>query len=231
MASWFENIRKRYKIARENPQFWDFPDQGFGYIQIPKVATRSIRAGLMGAHGLSSGIEDFTVFEQKYSRHMTQAEIRRTGTGKVVFAFVRHPLARLYSAYADKILNASREGRKNIFECHGISYDMTFDQFVEAVCAIDDRHLDRHLRAQAWFLTESGVLLPTFIGHLENFNADWEHLRTLVPALGTVGHLNLAAGDTDFFAQYSPISLALASRRFASDFEYFGYPKPGGVPE
>lgn len=221
--TWFENVRKRYKIGRELPQYWDFPNLGFGYIQIPKVATRSIRAGLMKSQGISAGIDEFKVFEERFSSHIDHKTIRQASTGKIVFAFVRHPLARLYSAFVDKIVNAEREGRRNIFACHGLNYGMSFEVFVNRVCDIPDRNIDRHLRSQAWFLADAQGLIPNFIGRLETFNADWDHLRQKIPSLGEVEHLNLAAGDSDFLAQYSARSLALAKQRFAQDFEYFGY--------
>ncbi len=221
--TWFKNARKRYKITREKPQFWHFPNLGLGYIQIPKVATRSIRAGLMQSQGAAAGFDDFDAFEQAFSRHVTQQSIRRDAENTFVFAFVRHPLARLYSAYADKIINARAQGRRNIFACHGLHFDMSFDQFVDRVCEIDDRHIDRHLRSQAWFLTDTDGLIPTFIGHLERLNTDWDRLRERFPMLGQIPHLNLAAGDTDILKQYSAVSLEKASKRFERDLNLFGY--------
>ncbi len=228
--TWYQNVRKRYKIAREKPQFWKFPDLGVGYIQIPKVATRSIRAGLMQSRGEAAGISDFAVFEETFSRHLSHREIREAAATTFIFAFVRHPLARLYSAYADKIVKARDRGRRNIFACHGIRFDMTFDEFVDRVCQIDDRHIDRHLRSQSWFLADAEGLIPDFVGHLENLQADWDRLRQRFPSLGDVPHLNLAAGDSDFFVQYSPATLDKALHRFSSDFELFGYsPAEPGV--
>ena len=221
--TWFVNLRKRYKIMRERPQFWHFPELGVGYIQIPKVATRSIRAGLMRGQGVASGHTDFTAFEETFSRHISQTDIRKVAATTHIFAFVRHPLARLYSAYTDKILNARGEGRRNIFACHDLRFGMAFDEFVERVCDIDDRHIDRHLRSQSWFLTDDEGLIPDFIGHLESFNADWDRLRVDFPEFGAMPHLNVAAGDTDFLAKYSSHTLELAAKRFASDLELFNY--------
>lgn len=45
-GSAFLDIRKRYKIKRSRPQLWHFREHDFGFIQIPKVATRSIRQAL-----------------------------------------------------------------------------------------------------------------------------------------------------------------------------------------
>lgn len=220
---WFRNIRKRYKIRREQPQYWDFPELGFGYIQIPKVATRSIRDGLMNAQGFSSGYSNFMDFEQKFSSHIAHEKIRAASRGKLVFAFVRHPLARLYSAYVDKIINAEREGRRNIFECNGLPFGISFEDFVRRVCAISDRSIDRHLRSQAWFLSDASGLIPNYIGKLEQFNEDWERLREQLPMLGAVRHLNVASSGSDYLSHYSKEARDLAVSRYAMDFSLFKY--------
>jgi dermatan 4-sulfotransferase 1 len=221
---WFENIRKRYKIRRATPKLWRFPDEGFAYLPIPKVATSSICASLLKTQGAKAGIADFKVFERQLSQHFNPEAIRGAADGLRLFAFVRHPLARLYSAYADKLIKAPQRGQRNVFACHGLEFGMAFDAFVARVCAMEDRQLDRHLRSQAWFLCDSNGLIPNFIGHLESFNADWDQLTVMIPTLGPIDHLNLAAGKTDFLRHYSPKSLALAQHRFARDFELFGYP-------
>jgi dermatan 4-sulfotransferase 1 len=223
MSEWFRNFHKRYKISRELPQVWNFPEFGFGYIQIPKVATRSIRAALMATQGTAAGYTDFAEFENRYGHHVAKERIRNVTNNRPIFAFVRHPLSRLYSGYVDKILNAEREGRRNIFACHGIPFGIDFDGFVEKVCLLRDDQLDRHLRSQAWFLTDSRGVIPSFLGRLESFNEDWAQLRTLLPSLGPVEHLNTAAGDANYLAHYSASSLAQARQRFARDFELFSY--------
>lgn len=223
MSSLFKNIRKRYKIRREKPELWHFDNLGFGYIQIPKVATRSIRAGLLNTQGISIDPNNFEAFEARFGKHLPHATIRETGKHCLIFAFVRNPFARLYSAYADKILNASKEGRRNIFECHAIHYAMDFETFARRVCQLQDHQLDRHLRSQSWFLHDEKGQIPQFVGKLETFNADWDKLREMIPALGSVGRLNTAAGDSNYMENYSPELQALVAKRFAADFAHFGY--------
>lgn len=220
----FKDLRKRYKITRETPQLWRFPRQGFAYIQIPKVATRSIREALLVVEGLQGAApEQFSLFEERFGRHIARRQLRQAAEGLQTFAFVRDPYARLYSAYVNKIVNAERLGQKNIFSCHDMYFGMSFEDFVERVCSLDDRHIDRHLRSQAWFLTDEQGLIPGFIGRLECFAEDWQRLRESVPALGDIGHRNRAAGDVDFRSHYSKQSLQWVRRRYAQDFELFGY--------
>ena len=225
--AWFEDARKRYKITREQPQYWSFPEHQFGYIQIPKAATRSIRAALMDACGLNE--KGFADFEVRHSAHLPLEQVRKDIPGKVVFAFVRNPFARLYSAYVNKIVDAERDGAKNIFRCHGMRFGMGFEEFIDRVCAIDDAHIDRHLRAQSWFLAGSNGLLPNFVGRLETFSQDWDRLRGLIPVLGPVSHKNKAAGEVDHRAFYSEKGLAMVFERYRSDFELFGYSSSGNA--
>ncbi len=223
LRPWFEDVRKRYKIAREKPQLWLFEEAGFGYIQIPKVATRSIRQALMSADGLRRTDESFDDFEMRCSSHLSHAQLRARTAGRRVFAFVRHPLARLHSAYVDKIVEAEREGARNIFRCHGIAFGISFDEFVERVCAMSDSECDRHLRSQKWFLADEHGLIPSFIGKLESFADDWARLREQLPCLGEIGHVNRAAYGMNHAEHYSPRTLSLAQARYEADFALFDY--------
>ena len=223
LRDWYEDARKRYKIGRETPQLWFFDAPRFGYIQIPKVATRSIRDALTNADGLMQPGEDFDAFERRCSAHMSHADMRAKLGDAPVFAFVRHPLARLHSAYMDKIVEAEREGARNILRCHGMHFGMSFEAFVERVCELPDHRIDRHLRSQAWFLADGQGLLPTFVGRMECFAEDWGRICDTVPALGAIGHINRAAFGMQHAEHYTPRMLDLAVRRYARDFELFGY--------
>ncbi len=77
-----------------------------------------------------------------------------------MFAFVRNPLDRLHSSYADKILDVRNAGgTKNIFWNLGITLDMDFETFVERIAEIPDEKIDRHLRAQSSFLCHEGKVV------------------------------------------------------------------------
>lgn len=223
LRDWYEDARKRYKIGREKPQVWHFEAARFGYIQIPKVATRSIRQAFTGAQGLMLAGEDFDAFERRCSAHMSLTQARATLGDVPVFAFVRHPLARLHSAWMDKIVEAEREGERNILRCHGMHFGMSFEAFVERVCALRDEQIDRHLRSQAWFLADERGLVPTFVGRLEHFADDWVRLRELIPALGEIGHINRAAFGMNHAEHYTPRMLAMAAKRYEADFSLFDY--------
>lgn len=226
----FLDARKRYKIRRSRPQLWHFREQGFGYIQIPKVATRSIRQALFDMSGAREPNESFAAFESRNSAHLSHARIREEiARGLFVFAFVRHPLARLYSAWMNKIVRAEDGARRNIFSCHGMHDGMRFEAFVRRVAELQDEALDRHLRSQAWFLSDAAGLLPGFVGKLESFDEDWGILRERLPVLGDVPHKNKASHGMDFLKPYDAETLRLAVTRFRRDFELFGYELPSAA--
>lgn len=223
----FRDARKRYKITRELPQLWDFPEYGFGYIQIPKVATRSIRSSL-GELPLMSGASSFAQFEADHSAHVEKAAIRRrVNEGLFVFAFVRDPLARLYSAWQNKVHRPEGAVRRNIFSCHGIYDHMPFDAFVRRVSELDDRRIDRHLRSQSWFLCDEQGLIPSWVGKLESFSDEWNGLQQRFPVLQPVPHRNRTSAQDSHLAAFDADLIRLAVERYRKDFESFGYPIPG----
>lgn len=221
----YKNLQKRYHIRREKPQLWTFPSHKFGYIQIPKVATRSIRKAFAKASSLAADTyPSFEAFEDDNSLHIKQDEIRDLVGSDFIFAFTRHPLSRLYSAYVNKITDAKRAGRRNIFQCHGITLDITFSDFVKRVCQMPDHKIDRHLRSQTWFLCNSaGVLIPDYVGHLEVFADHWEELRNKIPQLLEIPHKNKGSHGSDYMSYYTPDTEKLARERYAEDFLLLGY--------
>lgn len=226
LGNLFRDARKRYKITREKPQLWDFPDYGFGYIQIPKVATRSLRASLSQLP-LMAEAADFADFEGRNSAHVDQAFIRRRiKEGLFVFAFVRDPLARLYSAWQNKVDRPEGAVSRNIFSCHGIYDHMPFDAFVRRVSELDDRHIDRHLRSQSWFLCDEQGVIPGFVGKLERFSAEWEQLRQRIPVLRPAPHYNRSASNGGGSLDFGKDTVQLVALRYREDYENFGYDSP-----
>jgi hypothetical protein len=105
LMTWFVNLRKRYKITRERPQFWHFPELGVGYIQIPKVATRSIRGGLMRAQGVASRHITAPALKPDYPddkqgrsiRHFGNHDVPKLAGGKTRASIPDHALERFGS--------------------------------------------------------------------------------------------------------------------------------------
>ncbi|MFC1778882.1 sulfotransferase family 2 domain-containing protein [Thermodesulfobacteriota bacterium] len=216
---------KLRKLKREKPQLYLFPECKFGYIQIPKVASRSIRTAVTAyMSGASSGekVSKYVVeeFEALYARHLRHSEIAALSKDNFFFAFVRNPYERIYSCYKNKILDVRNLGGRNIFEKHGIDLNVSFEEFVRKVSVLPDHKSDRHFRSQAWFLTWKGELLPSFVGKLENMNDDWKVLQERF-AIAPPPQINVSSVKP--LPEMSSETKALIVKRYIDDFELFGY--------
>ncbi len=223
----FRLWNKKRKLGREKPQLYLFPEHKFGYIQIPKVASRSIRVAVTAFMAGHSPDEDFdsglvSEFETRYAQHLSLAKIAMLCEDNFIFAFVRNPYERIYSCYKNKIEDVRVHGGRNIFEKHGIGLDVTFEEFVRRVAALPDSASDRHFRSQAWFLTWKGVLLPSFVGKLEQMSEDWEELQKRF-GIAPPPQINVSSAKS--LPEMTDETRRLIRERYADDFRLFGYPE------
>jgi dermatan 4-sulfotransferase 1 len=216
---------KLRKLPREKPQIYLFPEHRFGYIQIPKVASRSIRVAVTAfMSGTKSGQDVdkslVAAYETRYARHLKQAEIAALARDNFIFAFVRNPYGRIYSCYKNKIVDARAKGGRNIFAKHGIGLDINFEEFVSRIAALPDHRSDRHFRSQAWFLTHEGILVPAFVGKLENMDNDWQILQE---RFGIAPPPQINASNPNPLPDMCDATRELIFMRYADDFRLFGY--------
>ena len=216
---------KRRKLGREKPQLYLFPEHKFGYIQIPKVASRSIRVAVTAHVSGSSPDQNFAKklvreYENRYARHLQQEQIAKLSDQYFLFAFVRNPYDRIYSCYKNKIEDVRNYGGRNIFEKHGVALDMSFEDFVCLVATLPDDKSDRHFRSQAWFLTWQNSLLPAFVGKLEQLNEDWQELQRRFN-LAPPPQINVSSKKA--LPEMNVETRELICRRYADDFKLFGY--------
>lgn len=221
----FRLWNKRRKLGREKPQLYLFPEYKFGYIQIPKVASRSIRVAVTAFMSGSTPDEDFdgsivSEFETRYAQHLSLQEIAALCEDNFIFAFVRNPYERIYSCYKNKIEDVRTGGGRNIFEKHGIGLDVSFDEFVRRVAVLADDKSDRHFRSQAWFLTWQGRLLPAFVGKLEQLSEDWQELQK---RFGIAPPPQINVSSAKALPEMTEETKALIRERYTDDFRLFGY--------
>lgn len=194
---------------------WDLRDHGLVFVQIPKVATTSMRAAL-AAH---IGHDDAWV-GSRYELNAYPAEIRKLARGRFSFAFVRNPLERLHSAYVNKVADPVDPGI-NLFKRHGISLDMPFPDFVRAVVRLPENRCDLHLRSQHRFITDRRGTVVDFVGRFERLDEDWSHLRERfgVPALPERN----VSSRAEYEDAYTPELARLVADRYRRDIELLGY--------
>ena len=97
LRSQYKSFSSRRKIRREKPEIWLLEDKKVGYVQIPKVATRSIRASLSKSILEGQGVfVDYDELDgqmvkgvEQYSTiRATQAHIQKLRSEYFIFSFI-----------------------------------------------------------------------------------------------------------------------------------------------
>ena len=194
------------------------PQLKLGFVPTPKVANRSIKAAVAVTVDRNFQGEPHRANWQ----YAPLALLRDNDYFR--FGFVRNPLERLVSCYAQKVVLYSRQYNMPIeFWRYGDRFfpEMTFEQFVRAVSKISDACSDIHFRSQHTFLYHKGELMVDFVGHFENLENDWQHLseRFNFPALPHYNH----SSHSDYREMFTPELARLARDRYRKDIELFGY--------
>ena len=196
------------------------PELEMCFVPTPKAANRSIKAAIASiARPGYRGDPHLAGW-----RYRPVSTLKRTGF--YGFGYVRNPLDRLYSCYAQKIVLYGRLRNMPIeFWRYGDAFrpDMTFEEFVRAVAGIPDRIADIHFRSQHRLLYFKGAPAVDFIGRFENLAADWEHLRRRF-GLPELEHHNRSPHKS-YRDAYTPELARLAADRSERDIRLFGYEK------
>jgi hypothetical protein len=88
--------------------------------------------------------------------------------------WVRNPFNRLVSGWFDRV---RRQPNAKIMKWYGIPNTISFPDFVDWVCSIDDPHMNTHFRQQTSDITIDGRLVPNVVMKLENLNEEWKELQ------------------------------------------------------
>jgi len=225
-------FRKQRKMKRDKPHFWYLPHNKLGWIQNYKVATNSIKHSLAcNIVEQKSDVDTCTslteaqvaeINKQNSGFHLP-GEIRKKWADAYIFAFVRNPLDRLYSCYANKVLDIRDSEKQNPFRHFGVARDCSFEDFVKIIIDVPDAEADRHFRTQKSFLSHNDQLITNYIGKLENLQEDWQMLVDQF-GLHPLPHKNKSSLQKVQYSQfYTPEIWDLAIKRYACDIELFGY--------
>ena len=186
----------------------------------PKAASRSIIATLRAADPGAQLIRNRTL-EAVLAAHPEARDYFR-------FAFLRHPVERTRSCWADKhrLARTDRDNRRWFIDpWYGLSAGMGFDAFcrwLETPFGAD-AFADRHWLSQHRQLRDGDGRLPDFLGRHERLDADW---AAVCERLGLPAHalprLNVRPeGPAE--APVGTDTAALLRRRYAEDFRVGGY--------
>ena len=193
----------------------------FVWICNPKAASRSLIAALLAADPAAVLVRNRTL-EQVHARYPGSEAY-------FSFAFLRHPLERARSFYADKHALAAREAnayRWFIEPYHGLRLGMNFDEFCRWLVTPSgsDAFADRHWLSQWRQLAAKDGRQPDFLGRYEQLDADW---RTIAGRLGLpptpLPQLNRSDRSLLWQAHCGRESVELVRRRYARDYTLGGY--------
>ena len=194
------------------------------WICVPKAASRSIIAALTAADPGAELIRNRTL-EEVFA---AQAEAR----DYFRFAFLRDPVARTRSFWADKhtLALSDRHNRRWFIDpWYGLSARMGFDAFC---CWLEtpfgsDAFADRHWLSQHRQLRDGDGRLPEFLGRFERLDADW---RAVCDRLGlpprALPRLNVRPEGLAG-APLGTDTAELLRRRYAEDCRLGGYDDAG----
>ena len=158
-----------------------------------------------------------------YLQHLDAWQLRRAAgeqaAGYLSFAFVRHPLDRLVSAWAGRDPDLLACARAQGVDLRGLD----FARFVDATVGIDHPHL----ATQSSFIVEDdGTLAVGFLGRFERFAEDFAALceRLAIPAEHRPALPHAHRSRHESYLEHSDVrSRTIALRRYRVDFERFGY--------
>jgi hypothetical protein len=208
----------RYSYLFEYPKAILVPELKLGFVPTPKVANRSMKIAIASHIGMQWRGD---IHHAPW--HFTPLALLKDND-YFRFGFVRNPLDRLLSCYAQKIVYYERElGMQPLLWRYGKAFDkdLSFAEFVEAVARIPDRVSDIHFRSQHTFLYHRGKLMVDFVGHFEQLEQDWNFLREKF-GLPELPHQNRSR-HVDYREAYTPELAAIAAKRYKKDIELFGY--------
>jgi hypothetical protein len=161
------------------------PSRRYLYVETPKVACTSIKKYLQEIELDESLTPDRNIHDRNISPlaapydSITDFLLCLYDPNTIRFSFVRNPFTRVLSCYLDKIVESEFERKRLIPELalprHRIP---SFKEFLIAVKQQDTWSMDIHWLPQDAIL--SGLSEPYFIGRLENFNADFSKVISLI---------------------------------------------------
>ena len=160
--------------------------RGIGICCIPKCANTSIKAAVLQSMGYDP---EALLRGGALHRHPALNLGTRNEVGALyVAAFVRHPVARLVSAWADKIARHDGRATDTLVKL-GFRVGMPFAEFAWLACQNAGR--DVHIRPQVDFVARHVNLL----GRVETLDRDWRRLRDRCPWLPALGRWQATGAD------------------------------------
>jgi hypothetical protein len=215
-------LEKRIKNLQyqENSRDWYISKNGkCAYLNIPKSAGTSIIKCICELEE-STGVQ--AIAKEKNYRYSYKLP---DNMNCYKFTFVRNPFIRILSCYKNKVEGREKSyffEKANYFSLEGISEDLGFGSFVEAVAKIPDKWSDIHFKSQCnYIFDEENKTVVDYFGRVEHIDEDFELIRKeyMLPELG---HQNQSA-DYNLDDYYTEELVEKVYERYRDDVELLGY--------
>ena len=197
----------------------------FVWFRIPKVASTSMLQALQACDPNARVICPMTLYEF-YQCHSWEVQNYFT------FGFVRHPVHRIRSCWADKIPDVSNSHHIDewyVNAHYGLSRGIDFYAFCEWLLSPwgDDIFAEPHWLSQHYMLTKPDGSLVDFIGKYESIEDDW---RIVLDRIGLpyidLPRLNVKSTYDDWSHDTLDDEIMhQLEKRYNRDYELGGYPK------
>ncbi|WP_438455127.1 sulfotransferase family protein [Vreelandella venusta] len=147
------------------------------------------------------------------------------------FTFVRNPYSRLLSCYLDRIIPKRSTPYKELVKYLGrdIGYDVSFSEFIEAVCSQSNYEQNNHWRLQ-YADAMCDILKYSYIGKQEVFSESmsdiWGNIfpGSIVPDFGSKNMSPSKTNSASKVANYWTNDLRrMVAKRYEKDFLNFNY--------
>jgi len=132
------------------------------------------------------------------------------------FGFVRNPWDRVVSCYTQKVENRNPKWACYYQEC----FDKGFDYFVDFINRQDLHTADRHIRLQTSLIPVHEV---DFIGRLENFNEDLQHVLDVIGVQQARIPQKNPSTHAHYSRYYNEKTKNIIAQKYEDDIQTFGY--------
>lgn len=243
MASGREDgLRRVLNEKRVVQQFRCLPELGLVYLTNAKTASTTIKYSMVAAAAARAGAKPETIephrrdagpFIENIFRHplFGSPDIRRL----TVFSVVRNPFARALSGYLSKVVSGKTSEWKEFAGQFGIRAELgrkplSFVEFLRLIDTQPDERINAHFRPQYINLLQP-FSVPHFVGRLEALDETARFLEGVGVAMND-RQGRITRSSERVAEHYTDETEALVARKFAPDFELFGYaPSLAGLHE
>lgn len=208
-----------YQKERETPNhtYSRFDETKSIFIHIPKAGGISIIKSLYGEEANGFGHPTYERFLRMYGKKQYESYFK--------FTFVRNPWDRLLSAY-----NFLKKGGMNHLDKQ-FSDDVlknynSFESFV--MDGINETNIEKwvHFIPQYRYIYDAKMnLVVDYVGRFENFEADFEHIRSMLQQGTPLQHRNKTGESKEetYREAYTPEMVQKVAKLYQNDIRLLGY--------